>query len=436
MKEVIIIGGGLAGSEAAYQIVKMGGRAIVLEMKPERFSPAHNLPTLSELVCSNSLKSESLENAAGVLKEEMRICGSLIIKAAEATRVPAGKTLAVDRKAFSEFVTEELKGLGVKIITGEVMAIPESRPLIIATGPLTSDAFAEEVQKLVGHDRLHFYDAVAPIVYKDSINMEKAFMASRYGKGGDDYINCPFTEEEYARFFEALRDADKVKPRGFEDGLYFERCMPIEVMAERGPKTLLFGPMRPVGLTDPRTGKRPFAVVQLRREDKEGGLYNIVGFQTRLTFPEQKKVFRLIPGLEAAEFARLGKLHRNSYIDSPRLLTNAQQLRKDPLILFAGQITGVEGYTESAASGMLAGINAFRLASGLLPVCPPPTTLTGALMRYVSDEGKRDFQPMNANMGLLPEAGAKKDRREAQARRALSDFKVWHDESLATSRGI
>ncbi len=430
LKEVTIIGGGLAGSEAAYQILKRGGAATILEMKPVKFSPAHSLPTLSELVCSNSLKSDSMENASGILKEEMRACGSLIIKAAEATRVPAGNTLAVDRKAFSEFVTDELKALGARIITGEAITMPEARPLIIATGPLTSDAFAEEIERFIGQGqgRLHFHDAVAPIVYSESIDMDKAFFASRYGKGGDDYINCPFTEEEYARFFDELVKADQVSLRAFEDNSYFERCMPIEVMASRGPRTLLFGPMRPVGLTDPRTGKRPFAVVQLRREDREGNLYNIVGFQTRLTFPGQKKVFRLIPGLENAEFARFGKLHRNSYIDSPRLLACTQQLKKDPLVFFAGQITGVEGYVESAASGMMAGMNAFRAASGFTPVCPPPTTMTGALMGYISDEGVKDFQPMNANMGLLPEAGSRKDRREAQAKRALLDFRLWCDE--------
>ncbi len=433
-QEVLVIGGGLAGSEAAYQISKMGGKVKLFEMKPLRFSPAHNIETLSELVCSNSLKSESLENASGLLKEEMRSLGSIVIRAAYATRVPAGKTLAVDRVNFSRCITDTLEGIGVEIIRREVTALPDSRPLVIATGPLTSDAFAGAIQKLLGSASLYFYDAVAPIVYKDSINMDKAFKGSRYNKGGDDYINCPLSKDEYELFLKELTAGDRLTPRGFEEKVSFEACMPIEAMAERGPLTLLFGPMRPVGLTDPRTGKRPYAVVQLRMENREDTLYNIVGFQTRLSYPEQKRVFRLIPALELAEFARLGKLHRNSYIDSPSLLSNTLQLRRDASILFSGQITGVEGYCESAASGLIAGINAFRLTSGLTPLNPPPTTMTGALLKYITDPGTRSFQPMNANFGLLPYMG--KNGREAQAVRALKDFRVWRNEFLETHGGI
>lgn len=434
-KEVVIIGGGLAGSEAAYQIVKSGAKAVIYEMKPVKFSPAHSIPSLAELVCSNSLKSDSLENASGLLKEEMRMLDSLTMKAAEATKVPAGKTLAVDRYAFSLFITDALNGMGVKVVREEVTSIPEKGPVIIASGPLTSDGLAESIQELVGKKSLNFYDAVAPIVYTESINMEKAYKASRYGKGGDDYINCPFTKEEYEFFYNALIEADKVRPHDFEDMTSFEGCMPIEVMAGRGPKTLLFGPMRPVGLEDPRTGKRPYAVVQLRRENREDTLYNIVGFQTRLTFPDQKKVFRMIPGLEGAEFARLGKLHRNSYIDSPRLLTKSQQLKTNPAVFFAGQITGVEGYSESAASGILAGINAARILKGRSPVFPPATTMLGALIKHITDEELKSFSPMNANMGLLPVL-AGKDRREKQVERALEDMRLWIDESLEINKEI
>lgn len=430
--KITIIGGGLAGCEAAYQVVKRGGRAALHEMKPERFSPAHALPTLSELVCSNSLKSESLENASGLLKEEMRLLDSLIVKTAYETRVPAGKTLAVDRVAFSNRVTDTLSEMGVEIIRGEVREAPGERPLIIATGPLTSDAFAEAVQGLVGSRNLNFYDAVAPIVYRDSIDMDSAFKASRYGKGGDDYINCPLSKEEYDIFLEELLKADRARMREFEDMTSFEACMPIEVMAERGPQTLLFGPMRPVGLTDPRTGKRPYAAVQLRRENMEDTLYNIVGFQTRLTYPEQKRIFALIPALRNVEFARLGKLHRNSYLDSPRLITASQQLRAEPSIFFAGQITGVEGYVESTVSGLLAGINALRRAQGRDPVVPPETTITGALMRHISTgPPKGVFSPMNANMGLLPELKGK-DRREKQAKRSIEDLTAWKNEFLET----
>lgn len=420
---ITIIGGGLAGTEAAWQAAKRGCKVSLLEMKPAKMSPAHTIETLGELVCSNSLKSEDLENASGVLKQEMRALDSLVMRAADATRVPAGKTLAVDRTAFSEFITSALKEAGVEVVPGEVAQIPSERPLVIASGPLTSEALSASIQALIGSGSLNFYDAVAPIVLAESIDFNSAFRASRYGKGGDDYVNCPMTEDEYNAFYCELIKADTARLREFEDMKSFEACMPIEVMAQRGLQTLLFGPMRPVGLTDPGTGKRPFAVVQLRSENRENTLYNLVGFQTRLTYPEQKRIFRMIPALKGAEFARLGKLHRNSYIDSPRLLTETQQLRSEPSIFFAGQITGVEGYCESAMSGILVGINASRLVQGLPPVCPPDVTISGALMRHISG-AQGPFAPMNANMGLLPpEKG--KDRRMKQAQKAIAAISEW-----------
>ncbi|MBI5561775.1 MAG: methylenetetrahydrofolate--tRNA-(uracil(54)-C(5))-methyltransferase (FADH(2)-oxidizing) TrmFO [Deltaproteobacteria bacterium] len=425
MDEVItIIGGGLAGCEAAWQIARRGGRAVIYEQRPGRSSPAHTTDALAELVCSNSLKSARLDSAAGLLKAEMRLLDSLIIKAAESTSVAAGATLAVDRAAFSTCVGAALERAGVEVIRAEATAVPDARPLVIATGPLTSDAFAQAIAGLVGRDALFFHDAVAPIVYKDSINMRRAFLASRYGKGEADYINCPLEAEEYERFYNELAAADAVSGHGFDDLRHFDACMPIEAMAKRGAKTLLFGPMRPVGLVDPSTGRRQFAVVQLRSENREGTLYNIVGFQTRLRYPDQKKVFRLIPALANAEFARLGKMHRNSYIESPVLLTPAQQLRRDARIFFAGQITGVEGYCESALSGLFAGINAFRLSKGMDSATPPRETMSGGLMAHVSGSEARPFAPMNANMGLVP-LGTGKDRKERAAERALSAMEAW-----------
>jgi len=422
--QITIVGGGLAGCEAAWQAVKRGVGATIYEMRPSRRSDAHTTDGLAELVCSNSLKSLSLDNAAGLLKAEMRAMGSLVMEAAAATSVPAGKTLAVDRVAFSAYVEAALARAGVKVIRGEITDIPLARPLIVATGPLTSDAFAGAIAGLVGKGALFFYDAVAPIVYAESIDMTRAFFASRYGKGEADYINCPLTAAEYERFYAELTAADEVVAREFDDITHFEGCMPIEAMAKRGPKTLLFGPMRPVGLVDPATGRRPFAVAQLRKEDSAGALYNIVGFQTRLRYPEQKRVLRLIPALANAEFARLGKMHRNSYIESPALLTSTQQARAEPAVFFAGQITGVEGYCESALSGILAGINAARLCAGLPVVTPPLETLSGALMAHISSSPTRPFQPMNANMGLLPMGGGKERRQEAVAR-ALEAIAAW-----------
>lgn len=433
--KIYIIGGGLAGVEAAWQAVKSGTGAVIREMKPRRFSPAHRMEGLAELVCSNSLKSTSIENASGLLKEEMRALGSLVVRAAEETTVPAGGTLAVDRVAFSDFITTELQTHGVEVVREEVTSIPDERPLVIATGPLTSDTLAGEIQRLVGSERLFFYDAVAPIVYAESIDMTRAFKASRYDKGGADYINCPMTREEYDRFIDELTGADQTTSHFDEKIPYFEGCMPVEEMASRGRETLAFGPMKPVGLVDPATGERPHAVVQLRRENHEGTLYSMVGFQTRLRYPEQKRVFRMIPGLEAAEFARLGKLHRNTYINSPGVLEPTLQLSSDPGVLFAGQITGVEGYCESSVSGLLAGMNAVRILRGLHAVVPPPSTITGALQRHVSTppEGAkgREFQPMNANFGLLPSIKArKKERRKLQAEAALKDIADWRNEVL------
>ncbi len=436
MAKVTIIGGGLAGSEAAFQIASRdsGLEVELLEMKPVKFSPAHKLEGLGELVCSNSLKATSVENASGLLKEEMKLLDSLIIRAAYETRVPAGGALAVDRERFSAYITETLKEMGVEIISKEVVEVPSERPLIIATGPLTSDAFAGAISNLLGSEYLYFYDAVAPIVMAESIDMDKAFKGSRYGKSGDDYINCPMNKETYERFVQELTSAECTGMRDFEKAKYFEGCLPIEVMAMRGPMTLSFGPLKPVGLIDDRveddeTKPRPYAVVQLRRENLEGTLYNLVGFQTRLKYGEQKRVFKMIPGLENAEFARLGKIHRNSFIDSPRLLNEAQELKGHPALFFAGQLTGVEGYLESAVSGLMAGLNVMRGLAGLGAVTPPETTMIGALMRYVSGTGMEveTFQPMNANFGLLPALQGKgkirkKERRALYAKRALKDM--------------
>ena len=426
--EVIIVGGGLAGAEAAYQVARLGGRAVIFEMKPKRYSPAHSLPGLAELVCSNSLKSESLQNASGVLKEEMAVCDSLIVKVARSARVPAGSSLSVDRELFSKAVTEALLEVGVEIRREEVREIPGGRPVIIATGPLTTDEFSQSIQRLIGSEYLYFFDAVAPIVYKDSIDFSKAFWASRYDKGdGKDYINCPLNEEEYRNFVNELVSGERVEVKEFEKIPYFEGCMPVEVMAERGEKTLAFGPMKPVGLIDPRTGSRHHAVLQLRRENMEDTIYNMVGFQTRLTYPEQRRIFRMIPGLEGARFARLGKIHRNSYIHSPRLLSKSLSLKDNESVFFAGQITGVEGYVESAATGMLAGISAMKAIRGGTFEPPPKTTVMGALVDYITTEPPKSFQPMNANFGILPPVGGRKgpERKERYGRRAIEDMKGW-----------
>ena len=425
---VNVIGAGLAGSEAAWQLARRGLRVRLHEMRPVRMTEAHRTADFAELVCSNSLRGASLETAVGVLKEEMRRLGSLIIAAADRARVPAGGALAVDRDGFSAAITATLSTHPrIDVMREEVVAIPDGST-IIATGPLTSAALGECLNELIGPRNLYFYDAIAPIVARDSIDMDKAFLASRYGRGGDDYINCPLSESEYDAFIEAVVAADKVALHPFEKPVYFEGCMPIEEMARRGPQTLAFGPMKPVGIVDPRSGRRPFAVVQLRQDDREGRLYNMVGFQTKMTYPAQRAVLRLIPGLERAEFVRLGSLHRNTFIDSPRLLRPTLQLNSRDDLFMAGQMIGVEGYVESAAAGLLAAINVARMASGSEPIYPPPETALGSLIAYISDAARRDFQPMNANYGLMPDLAARVRGREKKiqmGQRALQKMDEW-----------
>jgi methylenetetrahydrofolate--tRNA-(uracil-5-)-methyltransferase len=431
-KCITIIGGGLAGCEAAWQAAQRGVSVILHEMKPTRFSPAHELPGLAELVCSNSLRGISLDNAVGLLKEEMRRCGSLIMEAAEATSVPAGGALAVDRKLFSGYVTDKIESHPlVRIERGEIDRIPADGIVIIASGPLTSDALAGALSGVTG-DRLYFYDAIAPIVAADSLDMTKVFAASRYGKGdGDDYLNCPLDEKEYTRFIDELNCGEKVPARDFEKVVHFEGCMPVEELASRGVDTLRFGPMKPVGLIDPHTGHEAHAVIQLRAENREKTMYNLVGFQTKLTYGEQRRVFRMIPGLENAEFVRLGSMHRNTFINSPALLETTQQLKSDSRIFFAGQITGVEGYVESAASGFLAGIAATCLLNGQAISVPPAETAMGALMGHITNADVKHFQPMNVNYGLFPELPGKikkKERRQKLAERALVALDEWKNQ--------
>ena len=432
MEPIVVIGGGLAGCEATCQIAKRGGKVVLCEMKPLSYSPAHHSPFLAEIVCSNSFKSESLENGPGVLKGEMELLDSFILRVAQETRVPAGDSLAVDRDAFSKRITEIVEGLGnVEIVRKEVSAIPQDGITIVATGPLTAEALSREIQMITGDQRLFFYDAISPIITADSINFEKTFKASRYGKGGGDYVNCPMDEETYDQFVDALNQAENVFLREFERKYLFEGCLPIEELAARGRDTLAFGPLKPVGLIDPRTGKQPFAVVQLRQENRFGTLFNLVGFQTRLKYEDQKRVFRMIPGLERAEFVRLGSVHRNTFIDSPRLLEASLQLRDRLHLLFAGQITGVEGYMESAAMGLLAGINALRMERGMDPVAPPPTTAMGALIHYITQSQNIPFEPMNINFGLLPPLPGKvkgREKRRLLAKRALKEMKEWMEE--------
>lgn len=397
-----VIGAGLAGCEAAWQIAQRGGKVRLHEMKPQKKSQAHHIDTFAELVCSNSFRSNSLENAVGLLKEELRRMDSLIIHCADKTSVPAGGALAVDREAFSSLVTDMInKHKNIEIIYGEVQTIPQGGITIIATGPLTSDVLSVEISKLVGDESLYFFDAAAPIVKKDSINMEKAFAASRYNKGSDDYINCPMNKEEYTKFYNALISAETAEVKDFDKRLIFEGCMPVEIMAARGIDTLRYGPMKPVGIINPHTGTKPYAVVQLRQDNFEGTLFNIVGFQTRLKWSEQKKVFSMIPGLENAEFVRFGVMHRNTFINSPVLLMPTYRMRKYENIYFAGQITGVEGYVESTASGLVAGINAYADAYGKKPVVFPKSTAIGALANYISTSSIGDFQPININFGII-----------------------------------
>ncbi len=431
-----VIGAGLAGCEAAYFAASMGVFVDLYEMKPERYSPAHKNENFAELVCSNSLRSAQPFNAVGLLKEEMKVLGSLVMEAALATAVPAGSALAVDRGLFSAYITDKICTHPlITVHTGcEISKLNADEITVVATGPLTSDAMAEEISHLIGGKKLYFYDAAAPIVDASTVDTEKAYFASRYGKGdGADYLNCPFTKEEYDAFYQALVSAETAALHDVDEGTdeaikVFEGCMPVEVMASRGYETLLFGPMKPVGLAHPETEKEPFAVVQLRRENAEGSMYNLVGFQTHLTFPEQRRVFRMIPGLENAEFLRYGVMHRNTYMNSPGLLSDTYALCSSPNLFFAGQMTGVEGYVESAASGIVAGVNAARRALGEEPYVFSPETMMGAMARYVSVGGAAAFQPMNANFGIMaPLAtkvkGGKRARNDAYVVRALEQMK-------------
>lgn len=418
-----VIGAGLAGSEAAWQIAELGVKVELYEMRPVKKTPAHHTEQFAELVCSNSLRANSLTNAVGILKEEMRKLNSLIIKAADQCSVPAGGALAVDRLEFAGRVTESLEQHpNVTIRREEVTDIPEGIS-IIATGPLTSDALSQRLMALTGQDYLYFYDAAAPIIDKETIDMEKVFLASRYDKGEAAYLNCPMSEEEFDRFYEALTTAEAVPLKEFEKEIYFEGCMPLEVMAKRGKKTMLFGPLKPVGLVDPRTGKQPFAVVQLRQDNSAGTLYNIVGFQTHLKWGDQKEVIRLIPGLENAEIIRYGVMHRNTFINAPTLLKPTYQYKDNEQLFFAGQMTGVEGYVESAAAGLIAGINAARVAQGKDALVFPKETAMGSMAHYITTADPKNFQPMNANFGLLPpleqRIKGKVQRNEAYAERAL-----------------
>ena len=405
---VTVIGAGLAGSEAAWQLAQRGIHVTLREMKPEKKTPAHETPYFAELCCSNSLRSDQLENAVGLLKEELRRLDSLIIRCADATRVPAGGALAVDRHGFARMVTEELHNHpNVTVVEGEITQIPEGE-VIIASGPLTSDALAEQLQRLFGDaTTLNFFDAAAPLVSFESVDMDSAYFASRYDKGTPDYINCPMSEEEYKAFWSALIAAEEAEVHGFEDKQVFEGCMPVEVMARRGEDTLRYGPLKPKGLPDPKTGRDPYAVVQLRKDNADGTIYNLVGFQTHLKWGEQKRVFSMIPALKNAQYLRYGVMHRNTYLDSPRLLDRYYCLRKEPRIAFAGQMTGVEGYVESCASGFLAGVELARRLRGMDAVDFPKETAIGALGLYVSNESVGSFQPMNINFGIMPPLGYK-----------------------------
>ncbi|ARZ65630.1 MULTISPECIES: FADH(2)-oxidizing methylenetetrahydrofolate--tRNA-(uracil(54)-C(5))-methyltransferase TrmFO [Bacillus cereus group] len=424
---VNVIGAGLAGSEAAYQIAKRGVQVRLYEMRPVRQTPAHHTDKFAELVCSNSLRANTLTNAVGVIKEEMRLMDSVIIRAADECSVPAGGALAVDRHEFAAKVTEYVKNHpNVTVMNEEITEIPEG-PTIIATGPLTSPDLSAQLKELTGEDYFYFYDAAAPIVEKDSIDMNKVYLKSRYDKGEAAYLNCPMTEEEFDRFYEALIAAETVPLKEFEKEIFFEGCMPVEVMASRGRQTLVFGPMKPVGLEDPKTGKTPYAVVQLRQDDAAGTLYNIVGFQTHLKWGPQKEVLQLIPGLENAEIVRYGVMHRNTFINSPNLLRPTYQYKQRDDLFFAGQMTGVEGYVESAASGLLAGINAARLVKGEEPVVLPPVTAIGSMANYITATNAKNFQPMNANFGLFAplekKIKKKAERNEAYATRALETIR-------------
>lgn len=430
MKEVIVIGAGLAGSEASYQLAKRGIHVTLYEMRPKKMTPAHQTEFFAELICSNSLRAAGIENAVGLLKEEMRRMDSLIMRAADATKVEAGGALAVDRTLFSKYITDEIKNnKNITVVEEEVLSIPRDAYVVVASGPLTSDALHQDIASLVGYDYMYFFDAVAPIVTFESIDMDKCFIASRYNKGEAAYINCPMNEEEFNKFYDFLIHAEKTESHEFEMKV-FEGCMPVEEMALRGRQTLLFGPMKPVGLDDPRTNRWPYAVVQLRQDNKAKSLYNLVGFQTHLKWGEQKKLLSLIPGLENANIVRYGVMHRNTYINSTKVLNNGYQLKKLPNIYFAGQMTGVEGYVESAASGLIAGINMARTLSGKENLPLDRTTAIGSLANYIScyhngEEGVDYFDPMNVNFGIfapLDERAKKKERKAAYAARALKSI--------------
>ena len=434
--EVTVIGAGLAGSECAWQLAQRGVHVTLREMKPEKKTPAHLTDNFAELCCSNSLRSDQLENAVGLLKEEMRRLDSLILTCADATRVEAGGALAVDRHGFAQMVTERIKNHpNITVVPGEVTDIPEGE-VIIASGPLTSDALAERLQVLLGEDSdLHFYDAAAPLVSAESVDMDKAWFGSRYDKGGLDYVNCPMNQEEYDAFWQALTTAQEAEVHGFEDSQVFEGCMPVEVMARRGHDTLLYGPLKSRGLDDPRTGRWPYAVVQLRRDNADGTVYNLVGFQTHLRFPEQKRVFSMIPALHDAEFLRYGVMHRNTFLNSPKLLDRYYRLKAEPRISFAGQMTGVEGYVESAASGFLVGVETARRLRGMEPIDFPRETAIGALGLYVSNQSITAFQPMNINFGIIPpldhRVKGKRNKNAELSQRSLAIIDEIKEEVLA-----
>ncbi len=426
MDEVIVIGGGLAGCEAAYQVAKRGIKVKLYEMKPKKFSPAHSNENLAEIVCSNSFKSNAITNACGLLKEELRRLDSLLIKTADENSVPAGQALAVDREKFAEAVTKKIKEIeNIEVINEEITEIPKDKIVIIATGPLTSESLSKQIASLTGQDKLYFFDAAAPIIEKETIDMQIAFWGDRYGKGDSNYINLPMNEQEYKEFYNELVNAEVVTLHNFEKREIFESCMPIEIMAKRGEDTLRYGPLKPVGFTDPRTGKRPYAIVQLRQDNKEGTLFNMVGFQTNLKFGEQKRVFSKIPGLKNAEFVKYGVMHRNTYINSSLLLDRTYNLKQNNNIYFAGQITGVEGYVESISSGLVAGINVANQILGKPKQIFPEETVIGKLADYISTENAK-FQPMNANFGILPELPQKirdkQERYQALADRALAEI--------------
>ena len=432
MNKIIVIGGGLAGVEAAWQAARAGARVRLYEMRPIRHTPAHRTDKLAEIVCSNSLKSDEEGSASHLLKEELRRGHSLVMEAAAATRVPAGAALAVDREQFAEYITERIKSHPqIEIVREEVTNIPRDAVTIIATGPLTSDLLTVEIMKLTGDDQLYFYDAIAPIIAADSIDRSKAFPAARYDKGGDDYLNCPFNQEQYALFYQALVEANSVPLQRFEETRWFESCLPIEELARRGVDTLRYGPMKPVGLVDPRTGREPYAAVQLRQENLMADAYSMVGFQNHLRYGEQARVLRLIPGLEQAEFLQFGQIHRNTYINAPRVLAATMQMRSASNLFFAGQITGVEGYVESVAMGWLAGNNAARLLRGEELLLAPPRSAIGALARYVSAAQTKNYQPVNITFALLEPLTAeqaprrKRDRHLLQVKLALEEWDQW-----------